>query len=407
MERLNVVVISDFAHVNGGAAQVALSSAMALAERGHQVTVFAAVPPVSPELRLANLRVVCLDQYEIVSDPNRLRAFVQGIWNVKAMRSMGTLLSEMAPSCTIIHLHGWTKALSSSVIRKCVRQGFRVVCSLHDYFVACPNGGFFLYPKNTICHIQALSKACLLENCDKRNYAHKLWRVLRQIVQKRWGFMPGGVRYFIVASELTRSVLRNYLPSGAELYQLGNPIDVHQAEPVRVRDNSEFVMIGRLGREKGCELFAEAAMRVGCRAVFIGDGECRSELLSRFPTFPITGWCTRADVLTHLSRARALVFPSRLYETQGLAALEAAAVGVPALVSDTCVARESVIHGETGLWFRGGDVNDLAQKLRLLMKPDLAAQMGLAAYDRYWARPCTLNGHVDQLVTIYRRVLSD
>jgi hypothetical protein len=40
---MNVVIVNDLAYVNGGAGQVALSSARGLADRRHQVTLFSAV----------------------------------------------------------------------------------------------------------------------------------------------------------------------------------------------------------------------------------------------------------------------------------------------------------------------------------------------------------------------------
>ena len=71
---MNVVVVNDFAHVNGGAAQVALSSANALAERGHDVTLFAAVGGSSAQAKRGAMRVVCTHQHDIASDPSRTRA---------------------------------------------------------------------------------------------------------------------------------------------------------------------------------------------------------------------------------------------------------------------------------------------------------------------------------------------
>lgn len=113
---MNIIIVNDFAHINGGASQVALSSAIALANQGYSVTLFSAVPPVMSELNHKNIQVICTGQYEILKDPNRLRATIQGIWNIKAAKAMKNLLDTRDPSNTIIHIHGWTKALSSSVV---------------------------------------------------------------------------------------------------------------------------------------------------------------------------------------------------------------------------------------------------------------------------------------------------
>ncbi|MBA3916354.1 MAG: hypothetical protein H0X25_21420 [Acidobacteriales bacterium] len=90
---VDVVVVNDFAHVNGGAAQVAISSAVGLAARGHRTWLFAAVPPISDSLRVNNLQVVLTEQCDIASDSHRLQAAARGLWNLKAAAAMRNLLS--------------------------------------------------------------------------------------------------------------------------------------------------------------------------------------------------------------------------------------------------------------------------------------------------------------------------
>ncbi|MCC2642180.1 MAG: glycosyl transferase group 1 [Nitrospira sp.] len=398
---VTIVVVNDFAYVNGGSAQVALVSAKALAAREYNVILFAAVGPASTDLHQPNLSTICLGQHEIVEDPNRLRAFVQGIWNLRASREMARLLRQLDPAATIIHIHGWTKALSASVVRQAVVRGFSVVCTLHDYFSACPNGAFFHYPKAEACHLRPLSFACIASACDKRNFAHKLWRVARQIVQQRMGRLPGGIHQFIVPSELCRGLLQKTLPPSSTTYLVRNPIDMPKREPVTVEANPAYIFLGRLAIEKGCLLLARAGHQVGCPVTFVGDGECRESIEKESPSAVITGWCDRLELIHALSNGRVLVAPSLCYETQGLAVVEAAALGIPAIVADTSAASESVVDGVTGLCFKGGDLEDLAAKMRLMRDDDTARRMGRAAYDRYWSSPEHLESHVDRLEEIY------
>lgn len=398
---VTIVVVNDFAYVNGGSAQVALASAKALAARGHRVIVFAAVGPTSTDLQQPNLSTICLGQHEIVEDPNRARAFVQGIWNLRASREMASLLSQLNPAETIIHVHGWTKALSASVVRRAVVRGFRVVCTLHDYFSACPNGAFFHYPKAEACRLRPLSFACIASDCDKRNFAHKLWRVMRQIVQQRMGRLPGGIHQFIVPSRLCRGLLQETLPPGSNTHLVRNPIDMPKRDPVTAEANSAYTFVGRLAMEKGCLLLASAGHLAGCPVTFVGDGECREALERGFPSAVITGWCDRPGLIRALSNARVLAAPSLCYETQGLAVVEAAALGIPAIVPDTSAARESIIDGVTGLLFKGGDAEDLAAKMRVMRDNDTVRRMGRAAYHQYWSSPEHLESHVDRLEEIY------
>src|SRR5262245_31426272 len=100
---LTVLVVNDFAHVNGGAAQVALSSAQGLAERGYRVILLSAVAPVSGDLSGSGIEVVLTDQHEIANDPSPLRAAVQGLWNVRARRAMREVLRSCDRATTVVH----------------------------------------------------------------------------------------------------------------------------------------------------------------------------------------------------------------------------------------------------------------------------------------------------------------
>jgi len=400
-----ILIVNDFAHVNGGAGQVALSSAIGLVTQGYKVIVLSAVGPIMPELISSNVKVIVTGHYEIIKDPNRLRAVAHGIWNPNAHSIMKDLLSILDPKQTIVHIHGWTKALSSSVIRIAVQRGFKVICTLHDYFSACPNGGFFDYQRKEICTENPLSARCILKNCDVRSYSQKLWRVARQVAQSRLGMMPDGIRHFITISDFSEMILQPFLPQDAMLFRVDNPISALHRPCINAGANDALTFVGRLSSEKGVEMFAAAANRLGIAPTFVGAGTCEEIIKKVCPQAKITGWLSPDRVTEYLSVARALVLPSLCYETQGLVVAEAAALGIPALVPDTCAAKDMVKDGETGLWFRGGDENDLLNKMKILQRPGIATKLGNAAYEGYWREPHTIERHIAKLGTIYKHIL--
>lgn len=246
---------------------------------------------------------------------------------------------------------------------------------------------------------------CILQNCDVRNYPQKIWRISRQFVQHQFGLIPRRIRHFIFVSEFSHNILKSYLPSDANFYFVPNPLESVRNVPVEVARNTSYVAIGRLSKEKGVLLFAKAAKLGGFEAVFVGEGECRSNIERMYPFVKISGWVSRDIVNDYLSQARTLVFPSLWYETQGLVVSEAASRGVPAIVSDICAAKDMVEDRVTGLWFKSGNVNDLIDKMRMLQDGYLATRLGRTAYDRYWSDPHTTERHVADLLNVYQKVL--
>ena len=287
----DVIIVNDAAHINGGSSEVALSSAIALADAGHSVTVFAAMEPIMPALTTRpNLSVICTAQRDILSDPSRIRAATQGIWNAAAARAFSRVLDSRDPWRTIVHFHGWTKALSSSVVNVALRRAFPIVVTLHEYFVACPLGSFYNHRKGQICGLVPLGTSCLSENCDPRRHRDKIWRLARHTVQRAAGQVPTGIRHFITISDLSESILAPLLPASARLHRVPNPISIERREPAPVAANSAFTYIGRLSPEKGASLFARVAADLDLPTVFVGDGECSNEIRRCHPKAEITGW---------------------------------------------------------------------------------------------------------------------
>ncbi|MPZ18550.1 MAG: glycosyltransferase [Luteitalea sp.] len=404
---MNIVVATDFAYVNGGASNIALGSAKGLAARGHQVILFSAVGPVAEDLQdVPGLSHVCLDQIDVWRDPNRLRAAARSVWNQAAARHLAEVLAPLDATRTIVHVHSWTKALSSAVVRVAASRGFQVVITLHDFFSVCPNGTFFHYRKGQRCHLRPLSVACVTSNCDANSYGHKLWRVGRQIVQRSLGLPPPGGD-FVSVSAASEPILKKFLPPGSRLHQVQNFTEMPRSERVPVDRNNSLIYIGRLSAEKGPHLLAECARRLSAPVVFVGAGPSETAVRKQCPWAEVTGWLSAVEVRDRLRAARALVFPSLWFETQGLVVAEAAAMGVPSIVPDTSAARDWVTHGVTGLWFKGGNINDLCRQVaRVMAEPACAAQMGQAAYRTFWSAPPTLDRHVRRLEDVYGSILA-
>lgn len=404
---MHVIVLNDHLYADGGADVVALTSAEQLAQAGAAVTLFVADALRPGDTTPRRARLVATGQHDLLHDPRRGRAALQGLWNVPAARALRALLAEHDPARTVVHLHSWTKSLSSSVVREVLRAGFPFVCTLHDYFTACPNGGQFDFQRGEICRHAPMSLACLSTHCDARSYTHKLYRVTRQAIQMGWGGLPGRLDEYIAVSRFSAAILRPHLPPGARLVHVRNPIDIAPGPAAEPAQQQAFVMVARLLRHKGQALFLTACEQAGVPAVCVGEGPDLEMLRQRFPQARFTGQLGRAEVAREMRQARALVLPSLWYETQGLVVDEAAALGLPAVVSDACAATDSVRHEATGLLFRCGDVAALAEALgRLREDGVLVRRLGEQARERFWRDPPTPAAHAQELLQVYAGVLA-
>lgn len=365
-----IVIVNDFGYVEGGAVAVAVKTALLLASEGRKVVFFCGEGPVCEDLALSDVETVCLDIPSINSNPSRLDAIRNGIWNSHAYESFLGLLKRGDLKDAIVHVHTWTKVLSSAVFAAATENGNPILLTVHDYFSVCPNGGFYDYNEKRICERKPMSGSCICRNCDKRSYAQKLWRVARQARQDRWVRNNPKVHYAFV-SEYSRDILVPFLNSEYPYEVLRNPLD-HLEYGDDTHERDVFLFIGRISPEKGADLFCEAVTAIGAKGIVIGDGEMLVELQARYPQIKFTGWVKPEQMRLHgINRAIAMVQPSRLHETALLTPLQMLEQGVPCIVPDRCAARDYVEEGVNGLLFKTGDVEDLERAMRKMLERPL------------------------------------
>lgn len=403
---MNIIIVNDYAYINGGAGQIAFQTAKLLNKEGHHVIFFSAVGPVDENLSKSGIEVVCLGQYDILNDPNRVRAAILGLWNFRAGVEMKKVLSNFSPDNTIIHIHGLSKSLTTSIVRVAHSMGFKILYHLHDYGIACPNLGFFNYREQQICHRRAMGFDCVFTNCDSRSYAQKMWRLLRQIIQKNIGGVPKYIDGFIYISQFSLNMLKEYIPKQSRLYYLRNPLEVEKTHPIEVRNNKAFIFVGRLSKEKNPALLAKAARDLDVPVIFVGDGEERNHIKTIYPKAEIVGWVHHQKIYKYMNRARTLVFPSLLGETQGLTAFEAQAYGVPVIVSDECAAREAIIPGKTGWTFHNNSLKDLKKHMTMALDDHTIEIMGRESFHSFWDNGNSKNEeYIHKLKDIYIETL--
>jgi glycosyltransferase involved in cell wall biosynthesis len=401
----SAVVLSDYCYAQGGASRVAIDEAIALHSYGIEVTFLGAVGPVSDEMQEAGLRTICLQQPELADVHRRPLVALETLWNLLAYRATHSLLSALDWRRTVVHLHGYTKALTTTPALAARRAGFATICTLHDFYAACPNGAFYDYHRQEPCRLRALSLACATTSCDKRHPLHKVYRLTRGVAQRHLARFPASVRDYISLSRQSEELVRPYLPTDACFHRLANIINIVQAPPVDVAANDSLLFVGRLDVEKGADLAAAAARYAGMPIRFVGDGPLRAAIEA--VGLPVTGWLSADGVRQQLERARCLIFPSRWYETYGLVIDEAAARGVPAIVSDVSAPAERIVDGLTGWVFRSNDVDNLARCMRLAHENSTIRAAGAEAYRRYWTTPSDPASHARALAAIYDVVIAN
>lgn len=227
-----------------------------------------------------------------------------------------------------------------------------------------------------------------------------------------WATLPGsrrllhrigeGCDHLTTISAYTRRRIAPALSSAARdrLLQLAPPVDTGAFRPPDAqayRDGPpRCIAVGRFVAQKGFSTLLLAWRRVVDRLadaelVLVGDGPRRAALQNSIATLGLrdcvrlTGPLPRERVIAELQQADVFALPVRTRlaglnpEGLGLAALEAAACGLPVIVGRSGGAPETVRPGRTGFVVEPGDDQELAVRLAAVLGNRSQAQaMGAA-----------------------------
>ncbi|MBN1917993.1 MAG: glycosyltransferase [Verrucomicrobia bacterium] len=187
---------------------------------------------------------------------------------------------------------------------------------------------------------------------------------------KRWDLRTlGHVDHFIANSRNVADRIRRYYNRDAAV--ICPPVDTDFFTPDDGPPADFFLIVSALVPYKRIELAIEAVNRLRLPLVIVGRGPMRAALERLAgPTVSFRGWLSDDEVLSLLRRCRALVFPGE--EDFGIVPVEAMACGRPVIAYGRGGALETVVPGETGLFFTEQTVDSLTGALECL---------GSAAFD--------------------------
>ncbi len=302
----------------GGANLVIERENKLLTEAGHQVETF------------------FIESSEMLAGPKH-KQLTSVIWNPEANRAVKRLIAEQGTD--IVHLHTPFPFMSPSVVRAAKRAGVPVVMTSHSFRIPCIVGT--LQRDGAPCHDcvgAALPMAAVRHRCYHDSLPASAALAASSVLHHRSGTYSSAIDQHLALTPYMKDLLvRDGIPADHVTVHpnfIPDPVGAGNSSPAR----SGAVFVGRLVPEKGIETMVEAWRLLGPDAPplrIIGGGDERARLEANAPdTVTFLGEIANPDVVGHLQRAEALIFPSEWPEGLPITLIEALATSTPVLYSD-------------------------------------------------------------------------
>jgi glycosyltransferase involved in cell wall biosynthesis len=345
-----------------GENRVVADEARLLEEAGHDVLMLA---PSSRGLRGARAAV----------------AGLQTVWSRAATGRLRRLMRGFRPD--VVHCHNLFPLLSPAVLREA--SGFApVVATLHNYRLLCLPATFARNGRSCEDCLACLPWRGVVHACYRDSRVASTPLALSLALHRAIGSFDRVSFYLAVSSFVRDAHIRaGFSPERIHV----KPNFVWPGERRR-GPGSAFLYIGRLAPEKGIAELVVAWRSVPAPLVVVGDGPEAARLHSLAPPNVELRPPLPPDEIPHLvASARALVFPTLVYEGAPRVILEAFAAGVPVLARSVGAVPELVEDGVSGVLLPSFTPPEVVAAAGRLLDDGEAERMGEAAWtawsDRY------------------------
>ena len=330
-------------------------------------------------------------------------AAASAIWNQYSYRRIRSFANEQHPD--VAHFHNTFPLISPAAYYAMRRQRIPAVQTLSNFRLICPGG--LLMRNGGPCEECIDGKSlhpALIHGCY-RNSRPATISVCAMITAHRaartW---TRAVDLYIALSRFARA---KFVEGGFPESRVVVKPNFVDPDPGPGDGNGNYALFaGRLSQEKGICVLAEAWRQLPHIPLLVaGDGPMNTIAWPQGAT-PL-GYQPRERLLDLMKGAAILVFPSIWYECAPLTNIEALATGLPVIASNIGSLPEFVEHHRTGLLFRAGDADDLAQQVRWAFDhPDRLKEMSAAARHEFEAK-YTAEINYRRLVEIYEMAIEN
>lgn len=260
-------------------------------------------------------------------------ALMAAPWNPRAAARASAAVTGRPD---LIHVHNTWFAAGPAVIRSLHRTA-PVMVTLHNFRIACANALFFRDGRPCLDCLGTAGWSGIRHRCYRDSTIASAAVSLTSAVQRRVGTWERDVDGVIAHSQFTADV---FATSGVpkDLIELSDNFTPDPGpRPAPPSSSREVVVVSRLSPEKGVDriVTAWARSRTELRLVIVGDGPDKERLEETHDNrIHFVGRKPPAEVKRIMLGARALVFPSRWFESQPLVLLESLAAGLAPFASD-------------------------------------------------------------------------
>ncbi|MBN1799624.1 MAG: glycosyltransferase family 4 protein [Spirochaetales bacterium] len=406
---MKILMVNKFFWPKGGSERVFFEEAEFLKAKGHTLSFFSMHDKRNLPCDQNGYFIRHVNYEKFAGIKQELLKAAKLIYSVEAKHNIKRLLDDFKPD--LVHLHNIHHQISPSILDALREYNIPAAITLHDYKLVCPTYAMLWRGKPCEKCKNGRFFWCALKKCNKNSYLKSLLNVVEMYIHHKLLHIYDKIDVFICPSMFLKEKIRE-MGFKRKLCHLPNFIKPEKYMPAYDFKERSLVYFGRLSREKGLAGLIRAVKDLDITLKIIGDGPLRQELESevkqnKLTNIIFTGYKEGQALEQEIRKSMFVVLPSQWYENNPRTVIEAFALGKPVVGSRIGGIPELVKHGERGLTFIPGNVEDQKAKINyLLNNPKQVGEMGKKAR-KFVERELNPEKHYKNLMEIYQTAMEN
>jgi glycosyltransferase involved in cell wall biosynthesis len=336
--------------------------------------------------------------------PGAILASLKSAFNLRSNANFKIKLESVLRSSKpdVCHVHNVFWNMSPGIYSLIKSFEIPLVQTLHNYRLFCVNSYF--YRDDHSC------EDCLVkgrsQSLKHRCYDGSLMKTffMYDAIDYHWkkGTWTHSIDSYICLSEFAR---KKFVEGGIPAEKLVIKPNFVTPMSNQISDEGFFLFVGRFTKEKGAKLIKSLAKKSNHIIIkVIGDNDL-ADLRSMTDNIDFLGSLPHDKVTSLISKSRAVLFTSELYEGMPMGIIEAFASKKPVIAKNHGAMSSMIAHGVNGLLY--DNFEQLVLHVDMLFHNKKEAQkLGEQAYATYKSL-YTPETNYDQLIDIYNKAINE
>ncbi len=320
------------------------------------------------------------------------------IYSKKNQKNIAKVLDEFKPD--IVHVHNYNFQLTTSILSEISKRGIKIIHTIHDSQIVCPNHRLYIEHKNEVCtrclhgkFYNGLINKCFDNSIPKsivgsvESYlTHNVLNVYNKYIDA-----------FISPSNFFKDLIQPVIKK--DIIVLPNCVE---SLDVSIESEKEdyVLFFGRLSVEKGLHRLYELFKDLPYKLVVIGKGDV---IPTDYDNIEYLGPKYGAELFDYVSKAKFTIHPSYWYDNCPMSVVESYMLGTPIIVSNHSGLIE-MINDQTGYAMDFYSENALEDLQTILSKN---YKFKAKEISEYYTKNFGEVSHYQKIIKVYKTVLQN